>query len=144
MTEPSDDAARVLLEPEAVREWADRHGATPVPGASADRDVPVGLLLDGDAAGDAHLDWDAFVGTLADAGLALRVDGADHEFVDRERVTGTGDEPEGAREARQAARRRDRERRRSTVEDPDAERREDEAADQENLDSHRDEEPFRS
>ena len=152
-----DDSPTVLLERAEVRAWADRHGAVPVP-APADtrggRDggeptderggLPFALSFDADGADGEHAPWDAFLETLEDAGLALRVDGADHEFVDRARVTGTRDVPDAVREERRAATRRARERRRSTVEDPDAERRADAAGDRENVDGHRDEEPFRS
>jgi len=158
-----DDSRTVLLEPADVRAWADEHGAVPVPAPaderdgpdpddSADRDgaasggdgLPFALSFASAGSGDEHVQWDAFLETLEDAGLALRVDGSDHEFVDRARVTGTGDGAGATREERREATRRARARRRSTVEDSDAERREDEAADQENVDGHRDEEPFQS
>jgi hypothetical protein len=102
--------------------------------------VPVGFSFAADP--DDRNEWTQFFTAFENGRLALLVDGDDFVFVGRDRVTDTDDRSDGTAAERRAE--RPPESAHEEVVDPEAERRADEAADQETLDNHRDEEPFES
>jgi len=141
MSDTSPGSRDVLVDRDAVRSWAEAHDAVPVRDRGG-TGVPIDLSSADDPAD--RIDWTAFFDAFEHGRLALLVDGRSVEFVDRDRVAETDEDLPTARDARRSERRRARTCQQDEVVDPAATEREAEAADQENVDSHRDEEPFRS
>lgn len=139
MTDPTPGSREVLIDHDAVRSWADANGAVPVR-SEIESGVPLGFRF-GET--DDRLDWSRFFTSFENGRLALLVDGTDFAFVDRDRVADTDDDRPDATRERRSERRRAEDRHRDEVVDPNSDHRADEAADQENVDNHRDEEPFR-
>lgn len=129
-TDPGD--RDVLVERDAIRSWAEAHGAVPVR-SEAETGAPIAVSTDVEV--DDRIEWSTFFDAFENGRLAMLVDGTDAEFVGRDRVTATGDDRAVADEARSDP---------DAPADPDERRREAEAADQENVDNHRDEKPFES
>ncbi len=122
----------MLVERDAIRSWAETHDAVPVRGGES-TGAPVGLSTGVEV--EDRIEWSTFFDAFESGRLALLVDGDDVEFVDRDRVADTGDDRPVDDDARGEP---------DAPADPDERRREAEAADQENVDNHRDEEPFQS
>ena len=141
MTDPSPGSREALVDEQAIRSWADTHDAVPVRSQS-ESGSPVGFSFADDP--DARIEWSRFFTAFENGRLALLVDGDDFGFVDRDRVADTDDRSPDAVDARRSERRQADARRRQEVVDPNSDRRADEATDQENVDNHRDEEPFES
>jgi hypothetical protein len=139
MSEPSPDSRETLIDRDEIRSWADSTDAVPVR-SKTESGSPIGFAFDDDP--DDRIDWSRFFTSFENGQLALLVDGSDFAFVDRNRVADTDDHSPETEEARQSERERAKERHQEEVVDPKADRRADEAADQENVDGHRDEEPF--
>jgi hypothetical protein len=140
VTDPKPGSREVLIDDTAIRTWAETHGAVPIR-SRAESGVPVGFSFADDP--DDRIEWTRFFTAFENGRLALLVDGADFAFVDRDRVADTGGEPDLTDE-RRTERRRASERHYDEVVDPQANHRADEAAEQENVDNHRDDEPFQS
>jgi hypothetical protein len=122
----------VLVERTAIQSWAGTHDAVPVrseEGTGAPIDVATDVEVDD------RIEWSTFFDAFENARLAMLVDGDDVEFVNRDRIAETGDDHPIADDARGEP---------DAPADPAEQRREIEAADQENIDNHRDEEPFQS
>lgn len=122
----------VLVQRDAIRSWAETHDAVPVR-SEAETGVPIGVATGVEV--DDRIEWSTFFDAFENGRLAILVDGDDAEFVDRDRVTATGNDRAVADEDRGEP---------DAPADPDEQRRTVEAADQENTDNHRDEKPFES
>ena len=140
MTDPKPGSRDVLIDHDAVRSWAEENGAVPVR-SETESGVPLGFRFEG---AEERLDWSRFFTSFENGRLALLVDGSDFAFVDRDRVADTDDDRPDAERERRSERRRAEEHHRDEVVDPKSDHRADEAAEQENVDNHRDEEPFES
>jgi hypothetical protein len=141
VTAPTPGSRDVLLDREPIKTWADDHDAVPV-WSQTESGVPVGFALEDDP--DDDIAWEKFFTSFENGRLALLVDGSNFAFVDRDRVAETDDRSAEAVEQQRSERRRAEERHHDEVTDPHSEHRADEAADQENVDNHRDEQPFES